>query len=669
MVPTRDDQRSVRTAIVGAGFAGLTLAAALRRKHARAEITIFEERDALLPLQQGSDTRWLHPHIYDWPNEGSEAAAAMLPVLNWTAGRASDVVVQVLGEWRRIMSPPLPRDFKLSLFCNTRHLQISPCASDARQAQVEWVGERRDFKDGALPKIASTRGNSDGFDMVILAVGFGVETGDPSYWRNETFGQPSLNRPRATYLVSGQGDGAMIDLFRIRISQFRQDRILEELFGNKPKLLPELKRLKAVFGRDDPSIYDRFEKLNRDVATASEMKQAVAALGRRLRRDTDAVLRLKVRSLADLLEPATSRMSFQNALLTYLLYKCGGFAPSTDDEADLRERFAIPPEHVIRRHGTKRLEQISRLVPTDLYKAMSARRDASPEYHRQTAESAWPGGYFGHPGRTCEIGSIPDHKRRSWRKEYLPGATAIVAATLCGSVAAAVERMQAGASHFRVTLHRTLVIGQEELLQQCCDYVGRRLENARGTAGRTFAADVGTIGLAYRSGCIVRTKRNAANDEIEREMMQLGLGNAARRMLDDVVYVLAIPVVQPVGSYYPPSPTAAVLYVDSRSAGFWLDDAQIDELRLLVERSVKSLEDAGEALGRLRNVPLRDSVIGSGAPFVPRRESDALEILHSPKAAETSAAFVLNFDHSDLGQATTEATADVVTPTTRTNDA
>jgi hypothetical protein len=238
-VPTRDDHRSVRIAIVGAGFAGLTLAAALRRKHARGDVTIFEERDALLPLQQGSDTRWLHPHIYDWPNEGSEAAAAMLPVLNWTAGRASDVVVQVLGEWSRIMSPPLPRDFKVSLFCNTRHLQISPCGSDARHAQVEWVGERRDFKDGALPKYSSTRGNSDRFDIVILAVDFGVETGDPSYWRNETFGQPSLNRPRATYLVSGQGDGAMIDLFRLRISQFRQDRILEEMFGDKPKLLSE----------------------------------------------------------------------------------------------------------------------------------------------------------------------------------------------------------------------------------------------------------------------------------------------------------------------------------------------------------------------------------------------------------------------------------------------
>lgn len=77
--------RPFRVAVVGAGFAGLTFAAALLQKGVAASIDIFEQQDSLLPLQQGSDTRWLHPRIYDWPEEGSEAAAAMLPLLNWTA--------------------------------------------------------------------------------------------------------------------------------------------------------------------------------------------------------------------------------------------------------------------------------------------------------------------------------------------------------------------------------------------------------------------------------------------------------------------------------------------------------------------------------------------------------------------------------------------------------
>jgi FAD dependent oxidoreductase len=61
----------LKVAIVGGGFAGLSVAAGLIKKGANARITIFEERDTLLPLQQGCDSRWLHPHIYDWPGERS----------------------------------------------------------------------------------------------------------------------------------------------------------------------------------------------------------------------------------------------------------------------------------------------------------------------------------------------------------------------------------------------------------------------------------------------------------------------------------------------------------------------------------------------------------------------------------------------------------------------
>lgn len=88
-------------AVVGGGFAGLTAAAGLLRKGVK-HVSIFERRATLLPLQQGSDARWVHPHIYEWPNAGSELPSAALPLLNWNAGRASDVVVQVLSEWERV---------------------------------------------------------------------------------------------------------------------------------------------------------------------------------------------------------------------------------------------------------------------------------------------------------------------------------------------------------------------------------------------------------------------------------------------------------------------------------------------------------------------------------------------------------------------------------------
>jgi hypothetical protein len=51
-----------RVAVIGGGIGGLTLVAGLLvLADAECEITLFEKRWDLCPLQQGSDTRWLHP--------------------------------------------------------------------------------------------------------------------------------------------------------------------------------------------------------------------------------------------------------------------------------------------------------------------------------------------------------------------------------------------------------------------------------------------------------------------------------------------------------------------------------------------------------------------------------------------------------------------------------
>lgn len=84
-------------AVVGGGIAGLTAAMALRKIFSLAPhstdrmITLFEKRSVLCPLQRGCATRWVHPHIYDWPESGSTNPSAGLPIMNWRAGRASDV--------------------------------------------------------------------------------------------------------------------------------------------------------------------------------------------------------------------------------------------------------------------------------------------------------------------------------------------------------------------------------------------------------------------------------------------------------------------------------------------------------------------------------------------------------------------------------------------------
>ena len=88
-----------RVAVVGGGVSGLAVAACIISRFDKAvSVTLFEERWDICPLQQGSDTRWIHPKIYDWPAVGSRGTDAQLPVLNWSQGRASDVVRTVVAD-------------------------------------------------------------------------------------------------------------------------------------------------------------------------------------------------------------------------------------------------------------------------------------------------------------------------------------------------------------------------------------------------------------------------------------------------------------------------------------------------------------------------------------------------------------------------------------------
>lgn len=648
-LPTRAGEEAAKVAVIGGGFAGLTLAAALMQKRCRCEITVFEERDTLLPLQQGSDTRWLHPHIYDWPDEGSEAAAAMLPLLNWTAARASDVVVQALTSWREIVSraaaPP-------KLFCNARHLQVSGHVSLPDRSQIEWVAEPRDPADGTTP-LGSPHacGASEAFDVVILAVGFGLEIDNlASYWRNETFGQPSLEQPRRTYLLSGQGDGAMIDLLRLRISQFRQDRFIDELFEGRTALRAELARIRDDFRRkpDDFPLFDSFDDLRR---RGGDFEEVVHAVSRRLRRDTEVILKLRVRNVAELLDTQRNRISFQNAFLVYLLYLCGGFSPTTEDEKALVERHKIPEAHVVRRHGTRRMEQMERLLSADLYKAIDARGDGSwPGDLLQPATKEWDGGYFGFPGRSEDAAIVPDEERTSWRKEYLPGPTSLLATAVCGATAGVLASIRASAAQFRVTLHRTLPIAGEELLQQACEYAGRSLNPGEPTSGRTFPARNATIGLAYRTRRIIRSAKDVTPARLQVAMATLNLDVASRKMASEVGFVLAIPILEPEDSFLRPNPVAAVLYVDSKDEGFWLDDNEVRLLADVVGESLRTVERRRRVpFDRIRNTSL--SGVGAdaeAADAIPDSVVDALSTVETVDSPRTKHPFGMNFDHSDL---------------------
>lgn len=646
-----------KIAIIGTGFAGLSIAAGLLAKDANAEVTLFEQRDTLLPFQQGSDSRWLHPRIYDWPRVGSEVSVAMIPLLNWSAARASDVAVQVLSKWRRVVKSLGAT--KVRLFCNTRHLQIHNTASNKNMLHIEWMGEGRDPCDGTaqvdIPNVAT--GMSEDFNHVILAIGFGPEKdGVLSYWRNETIGQPSLDEPRRTYLLSGQGDGAMIDLLRIRISQYRQDRILDEVFSTLKTLLASVRELYEKYSStpQKSGLFNDFEGLATADSTSLEFKSAVDAFRRRLRRDTDAILRLKVKKLSELFEPSTSRISFQNKLLVYFLYKCGGFVPSTQDETKIVKQYGIPKERIIRRHGTLRYLQLEDMLSEDLFKAIKPRSNIPLlDTFSQTDKPMWPGGYFDFPGPSESAKLVTDSQRGHWRKEYLPGPTELLATALCSTLAGALVMSHTMKGRLRVTLHRSMVFGSDELLQQACDYQGTDdARSQQSAAGRTFPNQNGTIGQAYRCQRIVRSIENVNSVDLNKTMESLRLHEASRKMSTQVGFVLAIPLLEGNSTHAQTSSSQVlgVIYIDSTAAGFFIDDEKLKQLVQMAQSFLSALLRASlSSIDRVRNIPLVSRVdVKQHVEIFDKNVEGLLELVNNVRPPKLDTALQFNFDFSDL---------------------
>lgn len=656
------DPTRKRIAIVGAGFAGLTVAAGLLKKRVNADIYVFERRDTVMPLQHGSDSRWLHPHIYDWPSRGSEAYSAALPVLNWTASRASDVVVQVLSGWRDVagIDQVPPEDTtsdppRLRLFCNTRHLLIRS-NTDAATLQVEWIGEERDRAEPALPAGGqpSPSGESATFDLVVLAVGFGLETDSHTYyWRNETLAQPQLGQARSTYVVSGSGDGAMIDLFRLRISHFRQDRILAELFSGRDDLLERLRTVKKTNDSNGTSFED-FGAIWEDPGLAESAEEVQERLRARLRQDTDVLLRVRNPSFANLF--VDKRVSFQNRLLAYLLYRCGAFTPVTadgvEDFARLAREHGVPHERVIIRHGTEKKAGLTAVLDGTL-RAEVEQCFNEPEKHTQGDSPAWSGGYFDMPGLgelTTGAGTpqTTDVVRGHWRREYLPSPTEAVATTFCAAVAGYIVSVAEPSARLRVTLHRTLAAGDEVVLQQCCDYQGPG--NDTGRAGRTFPSANGTIGAAFTLGQVVRSRDGATREELRADMDALSLNEASQDMAASVASVAAIPIL---GATKPGDDARrnvlGVIYIDSYDE----DAFGQDEMMRRVIGMTQNLLDALPAVtnttaGRIANTEFwvngRSDV--SRRPVPDPSTWLALEPVLDPPHA--SGLRHLNFDFSDF---------------------
>lgn len=544
-------------AVVGGGIAGLTAAMALRKifslsaEHSDSTVTLFEKRSVLCPLQRGCATRWVHPHIYDWPEAGSTNPSAGLPIMNWRAGRASDVAATIVTDWESESTD------KVEQWRNLRYLRI-----DHTSREVEWVGEQ--CVDGAIP--SEVRGDKRQFDIIILAIGFGDELGSSkyravSYWRNETYGQPDLSGRQRRYLVSGTGDGGLIDLLRLRIADFREDRIGYQLAPEGSSEYKAIQELRAKCYNHPSSqgalLFDRARQLGRELRLIDKIK-------RRLRADTMA--NLQIREGQRISDAFRGRSSFVNRFLVSLLFEAGGFSPRF---GDLDEIGADDFDEVIIRHGINTQAQMKSVFSGDISVPLAdleKRRDQSSIIEQAAGlwDTGWP--------FDRKTGSGPGSSKR----DYVPGATIAVSSAFVSALAPV---FSARGGNYRATLHRVVTMRADEVhLQQIAHYHGPRSATKPGgdVIGRLFKVDDAVIGLAAKTGRVLITQPlDRSEDEcrrILRDDMQRLNGDTwdPQRMDDEVSALFACPLIyvnNDVGDADKPGKVVAVLFADSTERG------------------------------------------------------------------------------------------------------
>jgi hypothetical protein len=202
---------SDRIAVVGAGAAGTMSAVGLALLGY--SVTLFDPAGDVLQLQSGSP-RLLHPHIYEWPAMGSLESRAGLPFLDWQEGSGATVSDELRAEFLKIRTALPTLIFKSGM-------RLQSLVPDG----TEW---RLGFGTPDSERV---------FKHVILAMGFGDEKRvgtavDYPYWKQTGVGTAAIEANLdTTYLVSGNGDGALTDILSLLVKGFEHLEFTRRFLG------------------------------------------------------------------------------------------------------------------------------------------------------------------------------------------------------------------------------------------------------------------------------------------------------------------------------------------------------------------------------------------------------------------------------------------------------
>ncbi len=266
----------VKIAVVGAGVAGLTAAAALSR-YGNCDVTVLERENKLLPVLdrlEGKEGRYLSPYLYEWP-PSSKSDNEVMPEgspLSWNPGSQKDVVKQLEGEWKKEIKD---RDDTVKVILGASSVRLVKGNGSSSGVSLSWYNFDFDNETGAPQEKIK---NKKSFKYVILAIGFGfdkVTIGDletPSYWDSPPYSVDG-NEKNKEYLISGTGDGGWTDLFHIALRKafnqksftedFLDECLTEETIKKLIEIEEEAKLLRAINGDERQFLLEEYNKLEK----------------------------------------------------------------------------------------------------------------------------------------------------------------------------------------------------------------------------------------------------------------------------------------------------------------------------------------------------------------------------------------------------------------------
>ncbi len=558
--------------IVGAGVSGLTLAACFLKSGMH--VSILEKECIFLPLQHGCDVRTVHPHLYDWPDKGALYPYAKLPILSWKAGTASSVTNQILQNY-------------LSLKEATRSSNIH--YTEAESKHLEFIDEngvisllvKAKIHDGTSSYSAKLESSEHivSANYIIYCTGYGIEEGalsdvpTPSYWRNDLFGQITVNDKR-DYFVSGDGDGALIDLFRLKIVNFSYDAFLNKLYSLKSadKLIASFRKIKEEYKKDLSTTFSLFNKFEKQIPEFEMLEKMFQQFIFRNDVKVTLVCRSRLESVYNL-----DKISFINALILYLCQNSKLF-DFVKGETEIKDKeFYIKKlvrgktvgivkqkegECIIVRHGTMRESPFNNTtIDEDELKVLKVKQE---KYKAIPSLPLWT---FPDIIKSINVQNYPLGYFSSETIAYFSNFTSILNSVIKDHAKKLVfSSPKRRPVNFRVTTLRQVNINGDFAYQQISPYYGTK--KSKGNVGKVFPLSYGNVGLSISTGETVFIKSKSDINQVKKYLNLEGT-----KGLDEAKAFLSFPICARVTNG---KAVNLVIYLDTDDEEF-LDDGSVFE--------------------------------------------------------------------------------------------